>query len=119
MTRDLVITPTRGVFDLQRVRDWLDARPDAFARYGAGHQHDLPLVSREHAATADRLLDGQGDFGSLLQGHDAGAARSGCHSPAVTVRTVTVRLKPDTTYWAKAGHYVLTVAVRLKPDTTC
>jgi hypothetical protein len=47
------------------------------------------------------------------------------HGPAEAghyVRSVTIRLKPNTTYElhgpAEAGHYVRSVTVRLKPDTT-
>ena len=39
----------------------LDARPHALAGDGVGHEHDLPVVPRQHPAASRRLLDVEGD----------------------------------------------------------
>ena len=58
-----VATVRRGLFEVRGLRicraapDLLHSRAHALARDRAGHEHDLPVVSRDHPAARGRLLD--------------------------------------------------------------
>jgi hypothetical protein len=49
MSEDLTLTPAHGAFDLERVKTWLDARPDAFQDPHLAHVY----VITGHPAIAD------------------------------------------------------------------